>query len=204
MANPKEPPIRSIEDRIAASWLKEASAIADRVAASAGDPPGAERVGNAKAVQMWGTMDPRAPYDTMLQMITTTGIPQDQVPEMLIVKEVPELAQLYATPQQSPVAEQLATLAEFPFRWSLTVGAFESPTEQVQRAEELNKLWLASMPTPPPAPEEPAPTPEPSAAPAAPPPAMMGAAPQPPQTAPQPPMQTAQPLPMAPLNGIGG
>lgn len=167
---PKKPVVKNYEERVAEAWLEEAQKVAARIAAEEGDPPGADAVGEAEAVRLFGLKDRGAPYDLVYGMLTTTGVPPEQVGAMAVVQEAPELAELYAQPApDEATAAMLATLAEYPFRWGLVIDYSDDPEEQVRWADALYKGWietdpLASVsedpePAPPPAmmPEQPAP-----------------------------------------------
>lgn len=128
--------------------MAEIDRFSDQIAAEMGPAPGATVVSDARKVELWGQTDPKAPYDTIYQMLTTTGVK----PEMLdpdgddqmtlaIVKEVPEIAPMYAEVVDPDVADVLATLAEHPMRVGLLSGLEDDPEAQVCEAERLDGLW---------------------------------------------------------------
>lgn len=139
---PRKQPLASFEEQVSASFLDDLQKTAERIAAEDGDPPGADRVGDAEAVRLWGQTDPQVDHDRLLADLMTTGLPPETIQNLAIAKTRPEWAPLYAQPvEDSEQASQLAALALHPFRPGLVLDYSAEPKEQVQRSDHLQKLW---------------------------------------------------------------
>lgn len=127
---------------------EEIERFSDQIAAEMGPAPGSQTVSDDRKVELWGRTDPKASYDTIYGMLTTTGVPSEMLdPDgsddttLAIVKEIPELAPYYQQPVDPDVADVLATLAENPYRLPLLSGLEDDPEGQVKEAERLDALW---------------------------------------------------------------
>lgn len=166
--------------------------IEDRLVVESGPPPDARRLSDADEVRMWGLRDPSVDYDTMASRLMTEGIPQAEAEQLAVIKEHPEWLPLFTTPTNDAAkADQLARLAETPYRWSLLADL--EPHEQVQKSERLAARHQRALHG----------DTEPAQAPVAPPPPPVAPSmmpPVPPQPVPPLPMgpsASAQPMPMA-------
>ncbi len=139
---PKQQPLASFEERVSASFLEEMEKVAERIASEDGDPPGADRLGDAEAVRLYGRTDPKVDHDRLLADLMTTGVDPETVAGLAIAQTRPEWAPLYTQPtQDSELARQLAVMALHPFRPGLVLDYSPEPEEQVKRAEHLHRLW---------------------------------------------------------------
>lgn len=148
MPRPKPLPINSQEERLADAWLADAEKVADRIAAEEGGPPSANKTGDAEAIRAWGQRDPKVDHDGLVHMLMNGGVPQQAAPALLIAQTYPDLLPAYLPrdPSQAPPitqeeAEQLATLAEHPFRAPLVLDYSDDYEEQCKRAEFLQRQW---------------------------------------------------------------
>jgi hypothetical protein len=139
---PKKQMLQSFEETVAASFLEDLEKTAAQIASEDGDPPGADRLGDAEAVRLWGQMDPQVDHDRLLSDLMTTGVAPEVVQNLAIAKTRPEWAELYTQPtEDSELAATLAALALHPFRPSAVLDWSPEPEEQVKRAEHLHSLW---------------------------------------------------------------
>jgi hypothetical protein len=141
MPRPKPPVLTSEEERLAASFLDDLMAVAERLASEAGDPPGARPMGDAEKVRHWGLQDRRVVPQDLLTILLSTGLGEGAL-EMEIVKERPELLDAYANqaPDQE-TADQLVRLAEYPFRMNLLTHLEDDPEAWTKEAERIDRLW---------------------------------------------------------------
>lgn len=138
----KKQVLASFEEQVSASFLEDLEKVASRIAGEDGDPPGADRVGDADAVRLWGQMDPQVDHDRLLTDLMTTGVAPEVVQNLAITKTRPEWAELYTQPtEDSELAGQLAVMAAHPFRAALVLDYSAEPEEQVKRAEHIHRLW---------------------------------------------------------------
>jgi hypothetical protein len=139
---PKKQALQSFEETVSASFLEDLEKVAARIASEDGDPPGADRLGDADAVRLWGQMDPQVDHDRLLSDLMTTGVAPEVVQNLAIAKTRPEWAELYTQPvQDSEMAGQLAALATYPFRAGLVFDYSPEPEEQVKRSDHIHALW---------------------------------------------------------------
>lgn len=138
-------PSRSAEEQMMAELADEIERVSDAIAAEMGPAPEVENLSTAQEIDFWGRRDPLVDYDTLVQVLQTSGVsPEMMDPKnkqgLAIAKVAPQLAPLYTQPVQDPaLAHQLATLAEWPMRY----GFFANKTEQemVQIAKRLDAAW---------------------------------------------------------------
>jgi hypothetical protein len=128
--------------------------------AESGTPPNMSAAGDAKKISLWGKRDPKVDENMLREILSTTGL-GDEAQAMLICQEQPKLLPLYAAPVQDPVLlDTLIDLATWPFRPGL--WAHLEPDERVAESNRLDRLWQATLPPQPVAPEMPAtPVPQP-------------------------------------------
>lgn len=185
MARPRAE-VGATDERVAAAWLKEAEEIGRRIAADLGAPADADKIGEKEALRLWALADPGVDYEALYEQLAGGGLPPEMVKSLAIVAEHPDLEPLYtdlaAHAEQSGVAveelaDQLARLAEYPFRLGL-IEHLDDEAERAGLAEHYDRAWQKQMPAAP-AQEEPE--------------AMMPA----PEPAPEP-FQDAQPAPAMP------
>lgn len=148
MPRPKPLPVNSQEERLADAWLADAGKVADRIAAEEGGPPQASKTGEAEAVRAWGQRDAKVDRDALAHMLLNGGVPPEAAQHLLIAQTYPELLPAYlprqdgqAPPITPEEADQLATLAEYPFRAPLVLGYSDDYEEQCRRAEALGSRW---------------------------------------------------------------
>lgn len=145
---PRRPATESPEARALRELDEEMERYSDAIAADWGPAPGSDVVSDDRKVELWGRTDPKADYDAIYGMLTTTGVP----PEMLdpdgaddvtlaIVKEVPEMAPYYQQAVEPDLADALSTLAEYPMRLGLLTDLEDDPEAMVKEAERLDRLW---------------------------------------------------------------
>jgi hypothetical protein len=116
-----------------------------QAAQSWGQPAGSRPVGDAEKVRQWGLQDSNVDRTALTASLLTQGL----APELLdpnnpqapaVMKAAPDLAPLYGQPvQDSELADTLAGLAQYPFRYGLLAG-IDDPEEQVKEAERLSRL----------------------------------------------------------------
>lgn len=145
----REPTDAATESRVAQAFIDEVQKVASRIAGEEGEPPGSAPLGDAQAVRMWGRTDPNVRYDEMLTRIMTEGIPPDEMQQYICAEELPpDVLAMYGHAMPFEFAHQLATMAEYPFRWSICIEPFDDPEEQVKEAERLDRLWQKTLPQP--------------------------------------------------------
>ena len=173
----RRPAPESAEDRAIREVDAEDTAIIDRLALAAGPPADSSRLSEAEEDEVWATTDPLvdADPDAFATQLMTTGVPQEMLPQLRILKENQDWAQLYAQPTQSAeMADMLTRLAQYPHRATVLLD-IDDPEEQVRKAEALDRRFQKRF-EPQQQPEPPMPTaPQPPAGMAMPePPAMPG------------------------------
>ena len=164
----------SAEDRAIREIEAEDDDAVQRIALEAGPPADASRLSDADLDALWAVTDPLVDDpDAFASALMTSGIEPDLLGQLLVVREYPEWQPLYAQPtQDAEMADMLARLAQFPYRWALLLD-IDDPEEQVRIAERLDRRFQkqhagmqdgdptptpATMPMetmPPPAPEQP-------------------------------------------------
>ena len=171
-------PRRAVQESAEDRALREIEAEDDdaikRLALEAGPPADSARLSDADLDALWAVTDPLVDDpDSFATALMTTGIQPDMLGQLLVVQEYPEWQALYAQPtQDAEMADMLARLAQFPYRWALLMD-LDDPEEQVRIAERLDRRYQRqhagmqdSDPTPtpatlpldtmaPPAPEQP-------------------------------------------------
>jgi hypothetical protein len=139
---PRKQQLASFEEQVSASFLEDMEKVAARIASEDGDPPGADRLGDAEAVRLWGQTDPNVDHDRLLSDLMTTGVAPEVVQNLAIAKTRPEWAELYMQPtEDSEMAATLAALALHPFRAGLVFDYSPEPEEQVKRSDHIHALW---------------------------------------------------------------
>ena len=172
---PRRPVQESAEDRAIREIEAEDDDAVQRIALEAGPPADASRLSDADLDALWAVTDPLVDDpDAFASALMTSGIEPDLLGQLLVVREYPEWQPLYAQPtQDAEMADMLARLAQFPYRWALLLD-IDDPEEQVRIAERLDRRFQrqhagmqdgdptptpATLPldtmAPPPAPEQP-------------------------------------------------
>ena len=139
----RRPAPESAEDRAIREVDAEDTAIIDRLALAAGPPADSSRLSEAEEDEVWATTDPLvdADPDAFATQLMTTGIPQEMLPQLRILKENQDWAQLYAQPTQSAeMADYLTRLAQYPHRATVLLD-IDDPEEQVRKAEALDRRF---------------------------------------------------------------
>lgn len=167
MPKPKPLPIDSSEERLADEFMAELEKVAARVAAEEGTPPSA-RLSEREAATYWGLRDPLVDPEQFRDMLVTRGIPPEALRHLRLARTYPDLLEAYQQPVQDPeLAEQLATLAEYPYRAPLVFDHSDDDEERIARSDALDRAHqrlvaerMAQPATPPPGgmPEEGGPT----------------------------------------------
>lgn len=140
----REPPPKTFEERVTSEFAADLQSVEDRLVADAGPPPDTKRLSEAEEDRLWAIRDEQVDNDTLAQQLMTTGVPQDQLPGLVIVKEFPEWAPIFGQATQSAeTADQLARMAEFPYRWQLLADL--EPTEMVAKADRLDVRYQKAM-----------------------------------------------------------
>lgn len=172
---PRRPVQESAEDRAIREIEAEDDDAVQRIALEAGPPADSARLSDADLDAMWAVTDPLVDDpDAFASALMTSGIDPEMLGQLLVVQEYPEWQPLYAQPtQDAEMADMLARLAQFPYRWALLMD-LDDPEEQVRIAERLDRRFQkqhagmqdgdptptpATLPldtmAPPPAPEQP-------------------------------------------------
>jgi len=113
------------------------------LALEAGPPPDSERLSERDLDEIWAIEDRLvgADPDAFAQALMTSGIDQQTLPRLRVLKEQPEWAPLYGQPtQDAELADQLTRLAQFPHRWGLLVD-IDDPEEQVRLSERVDRRY---------------------------------------------------------------
>jgi hypothetical protein len=154
----------SAEEQMMSELAEEIERVSDAIASEMGPAPDVEHLSAEKEVEFWGMRDPLVDYDTLVQVLQTTGIsPEMMDPKnkqgLAIAKVAPQLGPLYTQPVQDPaLAHQLAILAEWPMRYGFYAN--KSEKEMVAIAKRMDAAWAkkagvarygeeAPMPLPP-------------------------------------------------------
>lgn len=150
---PPPPKSTSEEELVAATFLADLESVAGRIAQAEGEPPGSQPMGDADKVRLWGIQDRRVDPSMLLRTLLSTGLGQEAT-QMTIVAERPELLDAYAQPATDPeVAQQLVTLAQYPFRLGVVSYLEDDLEAWVRESERIDRLWQqAGVPTEAPAP----------------------------------------------------
>lgn len=156
-------PRRAVQESAEDRALREIEAEDDdairRIALEAGPPADSARLSDADLDALWAVTDPLVDDpDAFATALMTSGIQPDMLGQLLVVQEYPEWQPLYAQPtQDAEMADMLARLAQFPYRWALLMD-LDDPEEQVRIAERLDRRYQRqhagmqdSDPTPTPA-----------------------------------------------------
>ena len=121
------------------------------IAAELGPAPGTSEASASEELRQWGIRDSKVDHQQMVQRLMTTGYPPEMLdPDgdmtLLVVKENPELAEVYGQPvQDQEYAEQLATIAEWPFRLGILREYEDDPEAMVRKADSLDARWQRSL-----------------------------------------------------------
>ncbi len=133
----REPVPKTFSDRVAAEFEHEFRLVEDKLVAEAGDPPDARRLSERDEDEAYLTRDVNVDHDTLAARMMTEGLPQEEAEMLAVVKEFPDWLPFYLQPtQDAELAERLATMAEFPVRWTLFAD-IEDPDELVSKAERI-------------------------------------------------------------------
>lgn len=129
--NSLEMTARHIDERLD----RLAPALAERL----GPPPNTDRYTQRERDALWDTPDAQVNRDALFKVLQA-GLPEQDVERFALFRMAPELAKLVtATPLQPEMAATVATLAEHPGRYVLTVGHSADPREQVKFVEEQQR-----------------------------------------------------------------
>lgn len=139
---PRRPVQESAEDRALREIEAEDDDAVQRIALEAGPPADASRLSDADLDALWAVTDPLVDDpDAFASALMTSGIEPDLLGQLLVVREYPEWQPLYAQPtQDAEMADMLARLAQFPYRWALLLD-IDDPEEQVRIAERLDRRF---------------------------------------------------------------
>lgn len=133
----------SYEQTLVSTVAEDIVTTAERHAASMGAPPNTQATSDKERVRLWGRTDPAAPYDTVFQTLTTTGVPPEMMQQMQIsrfTQSHPELVAAYSQPtQDTALADRLAQIAEYPFK--IPLYDHLDPKGRVAEADRIQKLW---------------------------------------------------------------
>lgn len=135
---------KSFEGRVTEEFAADLQAVEDRLVADAGPPPDTKRMSEADEDRLWALRDKNVDNETLAQQLMTTGVPQEMLGSLVIVQEFPEWAPIFGQPTQSAeTADQLARMAEFPYRWQLLADL--EPAEMVKKADRLDERYQKAM-----------------------------------------------------------
>lgn len=137
---------RSVAEQVHEEIEQEIHDLVTQIAAEEGPAPHAQYVSDEHEVDLWGQMDSKVDYDTLVQQLMAGQVPPELVDPMgdrplALVKASPELAQLFAEPLDQEMASMLATLAEYPYRLSLLAPYTDDPEASVKKADSLTGRW---------------------------------------------------------------
>jgi len=140
---PRKPATESAEDIAVREIDHEDTAAIDDLARQAGPPPDSEQLSDAEADSIWAITDPAvdANPDAFAQKLMTTGLSQQELPTLRVLKMHPEWAPLYGQPTQSAeLADQYTRMARWPARWMVLQG-IDDPDEQAREAERRDRRY---------------------------------------------------------------
>ena len=140
---PAQQPPDSAETRALKEILQEDDAALKRIVAESGPPPDSTALSEPELDQVWALPDPNVHRDPegFARLLMTTGIDQQTLARLSVIKEHPEWAPLYAQPtQDAEMADQLMRLARFPYRAALLAGIGDVE-EQVRFAEQRDRRY---------------------------------------------------------------
>lgn len=133
---------RSPEARAEQEFRAEFDRVMEKLSSEQGPPLDTQHVGDRRKVALWGLADPRVDRESFRQQLMTTGFQPQDIQQMLIVQNHPELAATYGQPVQDPdQAADLTELARYPFRLG-TYNDIQDPDERTSEAERIHKQWL--------------------------------------------------------------
>jgi hypothetical protein len=100
---------------------------------------------------MWGQQDPQVDHETLVQQLMQGAVPPELVDPtadrpLALVKNHPEIAQLFAQPLDAEMATLVATLSEYPFRLSLLAPYTDDPEASVKKSDSLTARWRRRLP----------------------------------------------------------
>ena len=119
----------------------------DLIASDLGPAPGSKVISDTEKIRMWGLKDPNVDYDQLKAALMQGGLPPEMLDEhsdqaLVVVKENPEIGQMYSQPLDDRMAGIMATLAEWPFRLSALAQFSDDPANMVKESDRLDQLWM--------------------------------------------------------------
>ena len=139
----RKPASESAEDRAIREISDEDEVALERLALEAGAPGDSEQLSAADEDTIWSITDDMvdADHEAFATQLLTQGVPQEMLPQLLVLQEHPEWMELYARPtQDAELADRLTRLAQFPYRWSLLLD-YDDPDAMVRKAESLDRRY---------------------------------------------------------------
>jgi hypothetical protein len=142
---------RSVVEQVDDEIKAEITDLASQIAAEEGPAPHAQYVSDEHEVEMWGQMDPQVDHETLVAQLTQGTVPPELVDPsvdrpLALIKQHPDLAQLFAEPLDAEMATLVATLAEYPFRLSLLAPYTDDPEASVKKSDSLTARWRRRLP----------------------------------------------------------
>lgn len=133
----REPVPVTLDDRVAAEFQHEFQSVEDRLVAEAGPPPDTKRLSERDEDEAYMTRDLSVDHDALAERLLTQGLSQEEAEALAVIQEFPDWLPHYMQATGDAVmADQLATMAEFPVRWTLFAD-IDDPSEMVAKAERI-------------------------------------------------------------------
>ncbi len=143
----RRPAPESAEDKAVREVDAEDEDAQNRIALQAGPPPDSDRLSEKDEDDAWAQMDPSVDFEQVATMLLKQGVPQEMAQRFLIVKLRPDdgwLEALTQPTQDAEMANQLAKMAQYPFRLSV-LDTYDDPEQQTRKAEQLDRRYQKRM-----------------------------------------------------------
>lgn len=139
----RQPAPQTAEDMAIQAVDREDTAALDSLARSAGPPADSESLSDADLDRLWALTDRTVDNDpdAFATKLMTTGLSQQELPMLKVLKEHPDWAPLYGQPtQDAELADQYTQMARYPYRWMILEG-IDDPDEQVRVSDRLDRRY---------------------------------------------------------------
>lgn len=189
---PRRAPDETAEDRAIREVEAEDEDFLNRAALEAGPPADSRKLSERDEDDIWAIEDPHVQdVNQLAQRLMLEGLPPEEAQQLMLItsqtdqQRQAEWLQVLGQPTQSAeVADMLARAIRYPWRWSL-LEDLDEPSEQVRKANTLDRRFQKRMTGAQQAEAEAAPPMPMMPTPMQPPAAMPAAAPMPPPMPPQ-------------------
>ena len=136
----------SPEERAQQTLSDELERFSDAAAPEMGPAPGARKLSDDIKLHLWGQRDPAVDPEQLKAMLMQGQVPPDLLDPtgdnaLTLVKQNPEIAQMFGQPLDDRMADIMTRLAEYPLRLALLNDKEDDPDGMVKEANRLDGLW---------------------------------------------------------------